>query len=164
MLGKKKYPEKLKNSLGKRPATATKIAGQTERWIAAWATEMAIIENDGSRQTYEWYEFETASWDDEARLLTLTFVEPGVEALKITLDDDANDYLLTMIHERVERSIVCQGFADLPSGGVARGQVRRRSDETLFVQIIVDREPTSADLQAINGLEIELRDMVGMVS
>ncbi|USR80063.1 hypothetical protein [Arcanobacterium pinnipediorum] len=164
MLGKKNYPHFLKNSAGVMPATASKIAGDEEKWIAAWTTEMALVSSDGQRQIYEWYEFETASWDEDTRILSMTFVEPGTEPIAIKLGSDANDSMLTMIHERVERSIVCQGFADLPSGGVARGQVRRRADETLFIQIIVDHEPLATDLPALNQLETELRDMVGLES
>lgn len=105
------------------------------------ATRVAIVHEAKIQHMFEWYEIETAAWDETKRIFTMTFVDSQQEPIEIQFALDANDSLLTMIHERVERSIVCQGFAELPSGGTARGQVRRRADESLFVQLIVDKQP-----------------------
>lgn len=161
---KKSFPSHLVNAAGKKPLAASPIEpAESGEWIAGWATEFAIIRADGSRDVYEWSDFENGSWDDDANRLTLTFVDPRHEPMSLTLPRDADELIITMVHERVVRSIVYQAFRELPSGSIARGQVRRRADESLFVQILVDHEPSAADEVELAELENELREAVGLI-
>ncbi len=165
MFGRKKnsFPDFVVDANGKRPTAASPIAPVADgRWLGGWPTELGIMSEDGSRETYEWAEFENGAWDDERNLLTLTFVDPQQPPLSIELPRDADEVIITMVRERVDRSIVYQQFADLPSGGIARGQVRRNADETLFTQIIVDHDISDADRAVLNQLESELREAVGL--
>lgn len=165
MFGKKKtaLPAVLRDDRGKMPVAASPILPlESGLWIAGWPGYLAIVSENGSRETYEWSEFETGNWEDEKNRLTLNFVDPRLEPLVFELPREADPLIITMVRERVDRSIVYQAFADLPSGGIARGQLRRRADESLFVQIIVDNEPTSADEAVLRDLENELRESVGL--
>ncbi|SDU81545.1 hypothetical protein [Arcanobacterium phocae] len=157
-----RIPTFLKNKHNGYPTTASEIVEPQESWIAVWPSELAIVSNTGDWQVYEWFEIEAASWDSALRELTIAFVDPAIETLRVRFAADANEQLLTMVHERVERSIVCRNYVDLPSGSMAYGQIRRRADESLFVQILVSAQPTQADMKEIAKLESELRDMVGL--
>ncbi|SPT75213.1 hypothetical protein [Arcanobacterium haemolyticum] len=163
------YPRFLHHPSAGMPTAAQQVFGPEaegstaeETWIAAWPTFLSIVTATGDRQDYEWFEFESAAWDQESRLLSLTFVDSSQQNRELHLPERADEVLLTMIHERIERSIVCRSSAVLPSGAHARGQIRRKSDETLFVQLIVDSQPLQSDAVALRKMESELRDMAGM--
>lgn len=164
MFGRKnKFPDHINFVTGKRPIAASPVEPVSEgTWIAGWATQFAVVYADGKADLYEWSDFENGSWDDDSNRLTMTFVDPRNEPVAFTLPRDADELIITMVHERVVRSIVYQAFRELPSGSIARGQVRRRADESLFVQILVDHEPTPADEVELSELENELREAVGL--
>lgn len=165
MFGKKKtaLPAFLRDEKGRLPVAASPIEPLEEgQWIAGWSGYLEVMSESGSREKYEWSEFETGNWEDEKNALTLNFIDPRLDPLVFILPREADPLIITMVRERIDRSVVYQAFADLPSGGIARGQLRRRADESLFVQIIVDNEPTSADEAVLRDLENELRESVGL--
>lgn len=109
-----------------------------------------------------WSDFETGTWDDDANTLTLTFVDPRTPPLSFVIPREADGLAIMMIRERIERSIVYTQVSQLPSGAIARGQVRRNPDDSLFTQIIVDSDITEGDRLALDGLDHELREAVGI--
>lgn len=117
------YPRFLHHPSAGMPAAAQQVFGleaegstAEETWIAAWPTFLSIVTATGDRQDYEWFEFESAAWDQESRLLSLTFVDSSQQNRELHLPERADEVLLTMIHERIERSIVCQKFRRSPIG------------------------------------------------
>jgi hypothetical protein len=78
------------------------------------------------------------------------------------LEGKSGQSLALIIRERVEYSIVFQQQAQLPSGAVARGLVRRGPDETLFTEVIVDGPTIAQDEATIVRLEASLRDVTGL--
>lgn len=166
MFGKKKTRETPSYVVavdGSRPSAATPILDRpTETWVASWPTQFGIISADGESNFYEWSEFATGAWDETSDTLSLTFVDPRTDSIQLHLTDDASSTLITMVRERIDRSIVYQQFETLPSGGIARGQVRRNADESLFTEIMVDREPAEYDIPTLNRLENDLREAVGL--
>lgn len=161
MFGRKKLPTHLSNENGKMPIAATP-AEPEGTWLAGWEGHFAVVPETGERQTYTWADFEAATWNDDTDTLTLTFVDPRHEPMSFTIPREADPTAITMIHERIERSIVHRQVGELPSGAIARGQVRRNADETLFTQIIVDANITDADREALDTLENQLRESVGL--
>lgn len=160
MFRRNKLPRFLANKQGRMPLAASPVVGGG--WLAAWPTLLAVVPETGERAEHLWSDFEAGSWDDDADQLTLSFVDPRIEPIRLTLPRDADPLIITMIRERIDRSIVFTQVAELPSGLVARGQVRRNPDESLFTQIIVDGDASQADLEALNGLETQLREAVGL--
>ncbi|MDO5025604.1 MAG: hypothetical protein Q4E03_03685 [Trueperella sp.] len=146
---------------GKMPAAATVVADTAETWIAGWATVFAVVAAE-KHTVYEWSEFETGEWDGDARTLKLTFIDPRLAPLFFQLPADYNERIVTLIRERIDRSIVYQELRELPSGAIARGQVRRNMDESLFTQIFVDGQIGVVDQEVMNELENSLREAVGI--
>lgn len=163
MFGRSKLPKHLKDSVGAMPAAATPVEPESDgTWIGGWEAYLGVVPLEGEREFYLWSDFETGSWNDDTNTLTLSFVDPRVDPLTFRIPRSADSVAITMIRERIERSIVYTQVADLPSGAVARGQVRRNPDDSLFTQIIVDSDISDADCEALNTLESALREAVGI--
>ncbi|MCI1676469.1 MAG: hypothetical protein LKK54_04240 [Ancrocorticia sp.] len=109
-----------------------------------------------------WSEFEGAGWDGDAHRLTLRFVDNRRAPLVMTLQGKAGYSLALIVRERVEYSIVFQQQANLPSGAIAHGMVRRGPDEVLFTEVIVDGDTSAADDVVVAQLEASLRDVTGL--
>ncbi|MDY5403054.1 MAG: hypothetical protein SPG34_01765 [Trueperella sp.] len=162
MFGRSKLPRYLADETG-MPAAATPIEPTGEgTWIGGWDGYLAVIPAEGERSTYMWSDFETGTWDDDANTLTLTFVDPRTPSLSFVIPREADGLAIMMIRERIERSIVYTQVSELPSGAIARGQVRRNPDDSLFTQIIVDSDITEGDRLALDALDHELREAVGI--
>ncbi|WP_297564991.1 hypothetical protein [uncultured Arcanobacterium sp.] len=142
-------------------ASVLETAADTELWLAAWPQKLGIIGAEVC-EFIEWADFLRGAWDSESRTLTLTFVNPKLEALIFQFPADYDETLILMIRERIDRSVVFQQFTELPSGGIARGQVRRNADESLFTQIIADATPAPEDQEVLWNLEADLRDAAGL--
>ncbi|MDP9800217.1 hypothetical protein J2S49_000293 [Arcanobacterium wilhelmae] len=161
MFGRSQYPHYLRNEAGKRPTSAAELADG--RWLATWPESLAIVSADGAREEYDWAEFEYGRWDEETSELSLALTRRGRgEPIVLVLADGSDPSVVTMVHERIERSIVHQLVWDLPSGRVARGQVRRRRNEELFTEILSVPAHTEADRASLAQLEVELREAVGL--
>lgn len=147
---------------GKMPAAATAVESAVgATWIAGWTTAFAVV-TEVEHSVYEWSEFETGEWDAAERTLKLTFIDPRLAPLFFQLPKDFDERVVTLIRERIDRSIVYQELRELPSGAIARGQVRRNVDESLFTQIFVDSQIDDADQEIMNELENSLREAVGI--
>ncbi|MCI7551635.1 MAG: hypothetical protein PUK40_05395 [Actinomycetaceae bacterium] len=183
MFGKSKLPHYVRDLSDKKPLAATRAGyGSFTVWIAAWANELGIFPcadastgvqpagtpldvesgDSGEVKRFDWSEFSFGSWDLDDLKLMLNFVDPSREPLAFTLFSDFSEQLVTMVRERVDRSVVYQQFVELPSGTNARGQVRRNRDEELFTEVVVDGDLTQEDLGVLDNLESELRDAVGL--
>lgn len=162
MFGRSKLPCHLADENG-MPAAATPVEPKAEGiWIGGWDGYLGVIPAEGERATYVWSDFETGTWDDDTNTLTLTFVDPRTPPLSFLIPREADGLAIMMIRERIDRSIVFTQVAELPSGAVARGQVRRNPDDSLFTQIIVDSDITEADRLALDVFDTELREAVGI--
>ncbi|MEW6948483.1 hypothetical protein [Trueperella pyogenes] len=162
MLGLSRFPAYLADASG-MPAAATPVEPVSEGvWIGGWDGYFAVVSKSGERSTYVWSDFETGTWDDDQDTLTLTFVDLRTKPLVFKIPREADGLAIMMIRERIERSIVYTQLAELPSGAVARGQVRRNPDDSLFTQIIVDVDIDDADQRALDTLDTELREAVGI--
>lgn len=162
MFGRSKLPRYLADENG-MPAAATPVEPEVEgTWIGGWDGYLGVIPTEGERATYVWSDFETGTWDDDTNTLTLTFVDPRTPPLSFLIPREADGLAIMMIRERIDRSIVFTQVAELPSGAVARGQVRRNPDDSLFTQIIVDSDITEADRLALDVFDTELREAVGI--
>lgn len=145
------------------PAAATPVEPEADgTWIAGWDAHFAVVPKEGERTVYTWSDFEAGAWDDDTDTLDLIFVDPRNEPLTFKIPRKADPAAITMIRERIDRSIVHRQVEELPSGAVARGQVRRNPDDTLFTQIIVDSDVSDADRVALDAFENELREVVGL--
>ncbi len=163
MFGRKKFPAHLVDDAGHMPAAATPVEPESEGvWIAGWDGYFAVVPAAGDRQVYSWSDFEAGSWDDDTDTLDLIFVDPRNEPMSFAIPRDADGTAITMIRERIERSIVYRQVEELPSGAIARGQVRRNPDDTLFTQIIIDSEIDETDQEALDAFEGQLREAVGL--
>ena len=111
--------------------------------------------------TYEWFDFEGASWNEGARTITFAFVD-GRPEWTITFAEGEKQKISWVIRERLDRSIFYQEHAELPSGARARGLVRRARDESLFTQVIIDGRSGPADAERIEELGASLRDVTGI--
>ena len=161
----KKLPESLA-SFGKHPIVYAALGGDTKGWAAAYETTFAVVYQDADSshvtRDFSWSDCEGASWDDGTQTVTFRFVDNTQPPLHVTLADDEKAQLALVVRERVERSIVYQEDAELPSGAHARGLVRRDRDEALFTQVIVEGVSTPADDSRLGELEASLRDVTGM--
>lgn len=137
-------------------------ADKPEGLIAAWDDVLVIFLGGAQPVAFEWSDFANARWDEETRQLRLIFVDRQISDISLQLADAYDETLLRAIRERVDRSVVYQIFRDLPSGGKATGQVRRNADESLFTQVLSDDVRTAADREALDALESELREAVGL--
>lgn len=165
MFWRKKLPQHLANEAGEMPAAATPVEPESDgTWIAGWDGHFAVVTAVGDRSVYSWADFEAGTWDDDTDTLNLVFVDPRNEPLSFQIPRDADETAITMIRERIERSIVYRQVEELPSGAIARGQVRRNPDDSLFTQIIVDSDITEADREALDVFENELYETVGLDS
>lgn len=163
MYGRSRLPKHLADESGRMPAAATPIEPVSDgTWIAGWDGYFAVVPSEGKRQIHMWSDFEAGAWDDDTNTMSLSFVDPRVASLRFLIPREADGLALMMIRERIERSIVYTQVAELPSGAVARGQVRRNPDESLFTQIIIDSDISEADRVALDVFEGELREAVGL--
>lgn len=107
MFGRSQYPHYLRNEAGKRPTSAAELADG--RWLATWPESLAIVSADGAREEYDWAEFEYGRWDEETSELSLALTRRGRgEPIVLVLADGSDPSVVTMVHERIERSIVHQ--------------------------------------------------------
>ncbi|NLW13124.1 MAG: hypothetical protein GX037_01100 [Trueperella sp.] len=163
MFGRKKLPAHLADQAGRMPAAATPVEPVSEGvWLAGWDGHFAVVPPAGDRQVYSWSDFEAGAWDDDTDSLELILVDPNNPPMSFKVPRDADGTAITMIRERIERSIVYRQVEELPSGAIARGQVRRNPDDTLFTQIIVDSDITETDREALDLFEGQLRETVGL--
>ncbi|VEI12568.1 hypothetical protein [Trueperella bialowiezensis] len=163
MFKRKKLPAHLADEHGTMPAAATPVEPETEgTWIAGWNAHFAVVPKEGERTVYTWSDFEAGTWDDDTDTLSLIFIDPRNAPLTFRIPRHADPTAITMIRERIDRSIVHRQVEELPSGAIARGQVRRNPDDTLFTQIIVDDEVTDEDRIALDVFENQLREAVGL--
>ncbi|MFC5369953.1 hypothetical protein [Arcanobacterium bovis] len=158
----------LCREVGVKPTASSEVVYDGgKRWLATSSTMLVVLTQDdgvrpGETQLIEWADFAQAGWDEQERLLTLKFIDPALPALQFELFEDYSENFVTAIRERVDRSIVYQQFVELSSGVIARGQVRRNADETLFTQILVDGDVEARDREILANLDIELREAVGL--
>ncbi|MFP7706898.1 hypothetical protein [Trueperella sp. LYQ141] len=134
-------------------------------WIAGWDGIFVVLtqaENRENLREYAWSDCESASWDEELRRLDISFVDPDMAPLCLRVHPDTDPRMVTMIYERIERSIVYMMTTELSTGAVARGYVRRNADDSLFTQIIVDGSMHASDQLAIDVLDAQLRETVGI--
>ncbi|MGO1637172.1 hypothetical protein [Ancrocorticia populi] len=157
MFGKKK-PEEV-SALGGRPIDWAGLDGGG--YVVTFADALAVTQPEQEVLRHEWSDFENASWSEEKRQITITYVD-GAEPLRIQFAPESKQKIAYVIRERLQRSIVLQEAADLPSGAVARGMVRRSGDESLFTQVIIDGVSGPEDNDAVASLERSLRDITGI--
>lgn len=116
-------------------------------------------------QEFAWWQFANGRFDGEARTLTLTFVDSTAAPLVYALNGSQAVKFVVAVTERIDDSILYQQFVDLPSGVMARGQVRRRwrnsGAEELFAQVPWELAASPADQEALAGLERALLEAVG---
>ncbi|MBM7825565.1 hypothetical protein JOD55_001392 [Arcanobacterium pluranimalium] len=155
----------LCKAAGIRPSAACEVVRDGgRRWLAISPAALAILGPGEQAQLIEWSDFAHAAWEDSQRLLTLTFIDPALPQMRFELVENYSENFVTAVRERIDRSVVYQQFVELTSGVIARGQVRRNSDETLFTQILVDGEihDKDRDEELLRELETELREAVGL--
>ncbi|WP_124054974.1 hypothetical protein [Arcanobacterium ihumii] len=151
----------LANLLGYMPTASSEVDGDGQLWLATSPTELAIVSGN-KVERIEWSDFANAAWDGVKRELVMVFIDPSLQNLRFVLIDEYSENFVTAVRERIDRSIVYQQFVELSSGVIARGQVRRNSDETLFTQIVVDGVVGEGDSSMLHDLEAELREAVGL--
>lgn len=142
-------------------------------WIVPFADRLVLAPAEGMPDedggagamgepvTYEWFDFEGASWNEGARTITFAFVD-GRPAWTITFAEGEKQKISWVIRERLDRSIFYQEHSELPSGARARGLVRRARNESLFTQVIIDGRSGPADAERVEELEASLRDVTGI--
>lgn len=129
-------------------------------WFVPFADRLVVVGDH--TEELEWSDFEGATWDEGARLIRMVFVEPERKPFLVRLAEDEDQKIAWVVRERVQRSIVYQEHAVLPSGAKARGMVRRDRSENLFTQVLVDGRSEVADEPRLAELERSLRDVTGM--
>ncbi|MGV9182303.1 hypothetical protein [Arcanobacterium canis] len=160
MFRRESFPSFVENVFPQRPTSAAPLADG--RWIAAWPTMMAIM-SEASQEVFEWSDFEYGRWNEDTLELVLVLTERGQDApLSFQFVDGSNHSVVTMVRERIDRSVIYQVVKDLPSGSVARGQVRRKGNEELFTEILTRGQAQASDTNALDDLENELREAVGL--
>ncbi|MFC5280523.1 hypothetical protein ACFPGO_01350 [Arcanobacterium canis] len=160
MFRRENIPSFIEKVFPQRPTSAAPLADG--RWVAAWPTMMAIV-SETSQEVFEWSEFEYGRWNEEKLELILVLTERGQTApLTLQLVDGSDHSVVTMVRERIDRSVIYQVVRELPSGSVARGQVRRNGHEELFTEILTRGQVPASDIDALNDVETELREAVGL--
>ncbi|MDY5584904.1 MAG: hypothetical protein SPG61_03840 [Arcanobacterium sp.] len=157
---KHSLPEAVKKYRAERPLGWAELL--PEGVVSAWSDQLACFFADGTTLELEWSDIANARWDGDTHKLRISFVERNLADLVLELSKNYDQVFLRAIRERIDRSVVHQIFRDLPSGGKATGQVRRNADESLFTQVISDDVRTVADREALEVLEAELREAVGL--
>lgn len=130
--------------------------------LAVYARELVVAGEEC--RAWEWVDIEKASWDDDTRVLTITFVNSAQAPLVMTVAEEGFEAAVSLVRERIEASIIYYEYRLLSTGVHARGLVRRRwqSDE-LFTQVIVDGDVTTPrDYERLQELEESMREVVGM--
>lgn len=157
-------PEELRGEKG-RLLGFSRVA-DTAQFAAAYVDRFVLASEDPDGTpaiaSMSWSDFEGAVWNGDEHRLTLRFVDNARAPLTVRLEGKSGQSLALIIRERVEYSIVFQQQAQLPSGAVARGLVRRGPDETLFTEVIVDGPTIAQDEATIVRLEASLRDVTGL--
>lgn len=162
MIFRKKGTPKAIAELEGRPIDYAPLEGG--RWLVTFADRLELVgdEGDGAlRVRHPWSDFEGANWNEGSRRIEFAFVD-GSAPLVVTLAQGHKQKIAFVVRERLDRSIVYQEHAELPSGARARGLVRRAADESLFTQVIIDGVTGRVDDERIEELEASLRDVTGI--
>ncbi|MCF2706355.1 hypothetical protein I6E29_03625 [Arcanobacterium haemolyticum] len=154
----RKIPRDLQK-LDEKPLEWCSLDGEPG-WVAAGVETLAIVHGTSVR-SYEWAEFEGATWSEEKRTIVAQFVDHR-EPLVIVMAPGKKQRIAYVVRERIQRSIVYQEHADLPSGAQARGMVRRGRGDALFTQVLIDGATGSIDERRLEQLEESMRDVTGI--
>ena len=165
MFGRRKAPEAVAALEGHRIDFAPLQEGG---WVVAFPDRVVLVgesvwvDQDAREPiSHPWSDFEGANWNEGTRKIEFAFVN-GSQPLVVTLAEGDKQKIAFVIRERVDRSIVHQEHATLPSGARARGLVRRTGDESLFTQVIIDGMTGPGDEERVEELEASLRDVTGI--
>jgi hypothetical protein len=110
-----------------------------------------------------WYDVDTASWDGETGVLGITWITG--ERSWLSLADEGEIRLPTVLRERVEASVVARHQVRVRGRGGAR-LVVRRVEGKVVLQTVLDPGTDPSDplvAEALHGARAELVEMVGDV-
>ena len=162
-----KLPDELDRRVvmahGEQPLVAVRL--KDEAWALATDRRLVVVDPQAPgdpRTDRAWFEVDTASWDDEAGVLSVSWVSG--ERSWLTLADPTDPALPTVVRERVESSVVARHRVTVPGRGGARVVVRRAGDQ-LVTQVLLDpgtdaRDPLVAD--AVRRGRREVAELVGI--
>lgn len=154
-----RLPAPLAAHVGRRVQSAAPLVrGQ---WLAVCDDACVVVGEEGLTRQMAWTDVEHASWDGDARRLTLNGVD-GSRLVVVTASDDVAA-VTAAVRRAVTGSIVHAQFLTT-RGGEVRALIRRDAAGNLFSQLIA-RGPIAPDEQpAVDALEREARAAVGLAT
>ena len=157
-------PEDVRSqlSLGRRERMLAAAELEDGAWAVGTDRRLLVLDAEaGVRVDRGWYEVDTASWDGEERVLSIFFVTG--DSTWLTLAEDSDVRLPTLLRERVESSVVARHEVRVRGRGAAR-LVVRRIEGRLVLQTVLDRDTDPTDPQVAEALRegrAQISDMVG---
>lgn len=155
-------PDRLsRHPTGERPLASADLVDGAR--VTATRSGLVVAGRDGAVLRRGWHEVDHGVWDDEATVLTVTWVDAS-DPTVLHFAGAAPRRFLVLVRERVQASVVHVDQIDLRSGGIARAAIRRTGDGALLSQVIVEaRAGLSADeRRAVTTLEARARHDVGL--
>lgn len=130
------------------------------RWLGIAIHHLVVLGTDDVEFSRPWSDAESASWDGDARLLTVRWVDGSEESTFRTAVDDVFD-AVTAVRERITTSQVHVEIMGTEHGDV-RALIRRGPDGTLFSQLIARGPLTDDERRRADDLERAARSAVGL--
>lgn len=162
VLNKKKIPSELKTSLPQNGRKSHPLYfADDEVWL--FADPKGLFRFDGTTTSWSWHEVQQVTWNRDTDTLSVTWPDPGKEALELKNPDidmlkEFGDYARVFL----QKSQVYTQFFTTPSGTKVRVAVRRREDGTCFSEVVAFGTLRDSDLPALDKIESEVRDMAGL--
>lgn len=130
----------------------------------AIAPEALLIARDGDVEALPWFQFRSADWDGDRRVLTLHPVSSTKADLIFETENDQVFAFTTGVRERIESSIVHAVTRELAGDHLVQILIRRDEAGELFSQTVVsgDADFVAAHRSEIDAIERSARQAVGL--
>lgn len=159
-------PDAVSASLGLRKGEkALASAAMTDgAWVVGTDRRLLVAAaGEAPRVDRAWYDVDTASWDGDTGVLGIIWMTG--ERSWLSLADEGEIRLPTVLRERVEASVVARHRVRVRGRGGARLVVRRVEDKVVL-QTVLDPGTDPSDplvAEALHDARGELVEMVGEV-
>ena len=143
--------------------TLEPLSGEPVDWGIATAHFIAVVRGEDSK-VHPWCDVDRASLDPLTANLSIFWAD-GSPVSELHLADNQDPKFASVLHERVQSSVVLAETMRLPSGQIVRVAVRRDANGGLFSQVIGPGTIPLHDpkiVALIDAAETRVRDACGL--
>lgn len=131
-------------------------------WAVAGMHAFILVGHQGVTSAGMWHEVQTAKWDADSHLLTVTWTDPSVPPVEATsLPADPTPFM-QVLRQRIESTHVLHRAVRCTNGTFVVAQIRRGPNGGLFCVLTADGPLDSEGQARVSSLEREVCEEVGL--